>query len=33
MDQLSKDKRRELIGALYKANREKGKSFTVNHFK
>jgi transposase len=33
MDELNKDKRREVIGAFYKANREKGKSFTVNHFK
>jgi pantothenate kinase len=33
MDQLSKDKRHEVIGAFYKANREKRKSFTVNHFK
>jgi len=33
MDQLNKDQRREIIGAFYKANREKGKVFTVNHFK
>jgi hypothetical protein len=32
MDQLNKDQRREVIGAFYKANREKGKAFTVNHF-
>ncbi len=33
MDQLSKDKRHEVICAFYKANRKKRKSFTVNHFK
>jgi hypothetical protein len=32
MDQLNEDQRREVIGAFYKANREKGKAFTVNHF-
>jgi hypothetical protein len=32
MDQLNKDQRREVVDAFYKANREKGKAFTVNHF-
>jgi hypothetical protein len=29
---INKDQWREVIGALYKVNRKKGKTFTVNHF-